>query len=93
MRNNRMLKTDWMRKIRFADEYKIEIIMFCGDGETTLNIFLDIDGENVDNECIMCIDEEIDVPTPEMKRKFNQVSKYFKQHFENVNAIEKIVVV
>ena len=41
----------------------------------------------------MCIDEEIDVPTPEMKRKFNQVSKYFKQNFENVNAIEKIVVV
>ena len=93
MRNNRALKTDWMRKIRFADEYEIEIIMLCADGETTLNIFLDIDGENIDNECVMCIDEEIDVPTPEMKRKFNQVSKYFKQHFENVNAIEKIVVV
>ena len=93
MRNNRTLKTDWMRKIRFADEYEIEIIMLYSDGVTSLNIFLDIDGENVDSECIMSIDEKLDVPTPEMKRKFNQVSKYFKQHFENVNAIEKIVKV
>ena len=63
----------------------IEIIMFCGDGETTLNIFLDIDGENVDNECIMCIDEEIDVPTPEMKRKFNNVG-----YNEAVRACENV---
>ena len=91
MRNNRMLKTDWMRKIRFADEYEIEIIMLCVDGETTLNIFLDIDGEYADSECIMFIDEKLDVPTPEMKRKFKQVSKYFKQHFENVNVIEEII--
>lgn len=93
MRSNRELKTDWMQKIRFADEYIIEIMMLCVDGETTLNIFLDIDGENVDIECIMCIEEEIDVPTPEMKRKFKQVSKYFKQYFENVNIIEEIVIV
>lgn len=93
MRNNRTLKTDWMRKIRFADDYNIEMIMLYSDGITSLNIFLDIDGENVDSECIMYIDEKLDVPTPEMKRKFKQVSKYFKQHFENVNAIENIVQV
>lgn len=91
MRNNRALKTDWMRKIRFVDDYEIEIIMLYSDGITSLNIFLDINGEYADSVCIMCIDEELDVPTPEMKRKFNQVSKYFKQHFENVNAIEDIV--
>lgn len=81
-----------MHKIRFADEYKIEIIMFCADGTTTLNIFLDIDNENVDNECLMCIDE-VDAPTPEMSRKFKQAEKYFKQYFNNVNAVDKIVVV
>ena len=93
MRNNSTLKTDWMWKIHFVEDYNIEIIMLCSDGVTSLNIFLDIDGENVDSECIMFIDEKLDVPTSEMKRKFDQVSKYFKQHFENVNAIEEIVQV
>lgn len=93
MRNNRTLKTEWLHKIRFADEYRIEIIIFCVDGTTTLNAFLDIDDKNVDNECLMCIDEEMDIPTSEMKRKFKQTEKYFKQYFNNVNAIDKIVVV
>ena len=93
MRSNRTLKAEWLRKIRFAEEYKIEIVILCGDGATTLNIFLDINGENVDDECLMCIEDEIDVPTAEMKRKFNQTARYFKQYFENVNTIDKIVVV
>ena len=93
MRSNRTLKAEWLHKIRFADEYKIEIMMLCADGATTLNIFLDIDGENVDDECLMCLDDEIDTPTAEMKRKFNQTARYFKQYFENVNSVNKIVVV
>lgn len=94
MRTNRQLKTEWMKKIRFADSYVIEILILCTEeSQTTLNIYLDIDGENVDDECLMCIDEFLTEPTPEMWKKFKSAARYFKEYFENVNAIDKIVIV
>ena len=94
MRTNRQLKTEWMKKIRFADSYVIEILILCTEeSQTTLNIYLDIDGENVDDECLMCIDEFLPEPTPEMRKKFKSAARYFKEYFENVNVIDKIVIV
>ena len=94
MRTNRQLKNEWTKKIRFADNYTIEILMLCTEeSQTTLNIYLDIDGENIDDECLMCIDEFLTEPTPEMRKKFKSVTKYFKEYFENVKATDKIVIV
>ena len=81
----------WKKKIRWADCYLIEISMMCVDDKTTLNVYLDldIDGDNVDSECVMAIDEFLEEPTAEMKRKL----KYFSERFEYVRVIDKIILV
>ena len=93
MRTNRQLKTEWLKKIRFAEKYTIEILMLCVENQTILNIYLDIDGENVDDECLMCVDKFLTEPTSEMQKKFKSVTRYFKEYFENVKATDKIITV
>lgn len=88
MRKNIELKKEWLHKIRYCDEYKIVIFMMFCDDELTLNVSIDIDGEQMtDYECIMVI-EGTENPTKEMIQKFKSLEKYFKQHFENVQANE-----
>lgn len=93
MRTNRQLNAEWKKKIRWADSYQIEIAMMCVDDETSLNVYLDLDGVNADSECLMSIDEYLEKPTAEMKRKLKAASRYFSEHFENVRIIDRIVLV
>ena len=93
MRTNREMTKEWSDKIRYCDDYNIEIFIMRVDDEITLNVWLDLDGETMyDSECVMVIENTAE-PTNEMKKKFKSLAKYFKQHFENVNAIEEIVEV
>lgn len=67
--------------------------MLCVENQTILNIYFDIDGENVDDECLMCVDKFLTEPTSEMQKKFKSVTRYFKEYFENVKATDKIIIV
>lgn len=93
MRKNVTLKAEWQRKIKWCDEYEINICMICCDDELTLNVFLDLDGEtSVDYECVMML-KGVEEPTSEMLKKFKSLVKYFETHFKNVNSNNKIIYV
>lgn len=94
-RTNRQLKKDFERKIRYADNYKIEICFMNThdfDEECVLVIYLDIDGEkSVDEECVMV--ESGTAPSKDMIKKAKAEFKYFSQYFENVKLNEEIICV
>ena len=91
MRTNKELMKEWSNKIRYCDDYTIEIFMMRVDDEITLNVWLDLDGEIMhDSECVMVIENAAE-STNEMKKKFKSLVKYFKQHFENVESIKEII--
>ena len=101
-RSNIQLKKEWLYKVsRLSDSSKYNInifMMLTADNDTftlTLNADLIIDGEIADNECVMFEEyaEEPSEPSMTMKRKLRTITKFFSEHFYNVNVNRKIIIV
>lgn len=79
-----MLLKDWCKKVRYADDYKIQVgFMLCyGDDNWVLECFADlyIDGEREETETIDLIEsaDEIEKIPANMKRKAKSFYEYFK---------------
>lgn len=96
-----MLLKDWCKKIRYADDYKIQVIALKSYDDDTCEIActadLYIDGEIEATEYIDIIEnaDDIDEIPTKTKRKAKAFVEYFKacDAFENaIQYIDKLVL-
>lgn len=91
-----MLLKDWRKKVRYADEYEIQVkFMLVSDGDkNVLEAFADlyIDGKCAETEIIDKIetDDIVEKIPASMKRKAKAFYEYFKAHGVFTDEIDEI---